>query len=67
MHDLDREFFLSNDAFQVNVGWLEPILQELERKPHAIVQPFVDGIDMNTMEYSAPDSLHRGGFTWDLR
>ncbi|ELU10682.1 hypothetical protein CAPTEDRAFT_169618 [Capitella teleta] len=53
---------------EVNSHWLEPLLEELKKKPTTIVQPFVDGIDSNTMAYSAPQRpLFSGSFSWDLR
>lgn len=52
---------------EVNVGWLEPLLQELQRHPSSIVQPFIDGIDIQNMLYSAPSVINHGTFTWDLR
>ncbi len=54
---------------EVNVGWLEPMLVELQRHPNTIVQPFIDGIDTVTMMYSRPnnDAIYKGGFSWDLR
>ncbi|ELU15389.1 hypothetical protein CAPTEDRAFT_73412, partial [Capitella teleta] len=52
---------------EVNVQWLEPILAQLQEKPNSIIQPFVDGVDPDSLEYSAPNILYRGGLTWDLR
>ena len=52
---------------ECNVGWLPPLLVELKRRPTAVLQPFVDGIDHNTMTYAKPNDVHKGGFTWDLR
>jgi polypeptide N-acetylgalactosaminyltransferase len=51
---------------EANVGWLEPLLDELRRHPASVIQPFVDGIEAMTIEYSAPPSLHYGVFSWDL-
>ena len=52
---------------ECNVGWLPPLLVELKRRPTAVLQPFVDGIDPTTMTYAKPLDVHKGGFTWDLR
>lgn len=52
---------------EANVGWLEPLLQEIHDHPNTVAQPFVDGIDTGTIEYSAPPSLYMGSFSWDLR
>jgi len=53
--------------YQVNVGWLEPICDELKRNPKQILQPFIDGIDAMSLLYDAPDIYHIGAFSWDLR
>ena len=52
---------------EANVGWLEPLLDELQRHPESVIQPFVDGIDTGTIDYSGPPSYYRGSFSWDLR
>lgn len=52
---------------EVNVGWLEPTLEELVNNPNQILSPFVDGIDAMTLEYAAPRIYHKGAFSWDLR
>ena len=52
---------------ECNVGWLEPILKEIATNQQRVVQPFVDGININTLEYAAPKHYHKGGFSWDLR
>ncbi len=52
---------------EVNVGWLEPLLYELKTHPDSIIQPFVDGIDAQTILYSGPPSYYKGSFSWDLR
>ncbi|KAK2190691.1 hypothetical protein NP493_73g00022 [Ridgeia piscesae] len=51
-----------------NVGWLEPLLEEFRKNPQTVIQPHVDQIDPDTIEYQASGShVPRGGFTWDLR
>ena len=52
---------------EANVGWLEPLLDELERHPNSVIQPFVDGIEAWTIEYNAPPTIHKGVFSWDLQ
>lgn len=52
---------------EVNAGWLEPILVELMKHPNSIIQPFVDGIDIQTLTYSRPSKIFKGSFSWDLR
>merc|ERR1712038_685336 len=39
---------------ETNVGWLEPLLDELQRHPNSIIQPFVDGIDAGSIAYTSP-------------
>ncbi len=52
---------------ECNVGWLEPLLEEIQKRRDVIAQPFVDGIDPGTMAYESPKTIYRGAFTWDLR
>ena len=52
---------------EANIGWLEPMLYELKKHPDSIVQPFVDGIDAGSIEYTAPGEIYTGSFSWDLR
>lgn len=52
---------------EANEGWLEPLVDEIQRHPESVIQPFVDGIDAQTIEYSSPPSLYKGSFSWDLR
>ena len=52
---------------EVNVGWLEPLLDQLNRNPKQVVQPFIDGIDANSLVFSAPNIYFKGAFSWDLR
>ena len=33
----------------------------------SVVQPFVDGIDTESLTYSKPKRIYKGGFSWDLR
>ncbi|ESO98824.1 hypothetical protein LOTGIDRAFT_113802, partial [Lottia gigantea] len=53
---------------ECNTGWLEPLVHELARNNQTIVQPHVDVIDSNTIDfYAYPGDMFRGGFGWDLR
>ena len=51
-----------------NVGWLEPLLDEIQKNPQTVIQPHIDEIDPKTIEYQRTGShVPRGGFSWDLR
>ena len=51
-----------------NTGWLEPLLAEINRFPHIVVQPHIAVIGQFNLEYqSVPGPRFRGGFGWDLR
>jgi hypothetical protein len=52
---------------EVNDHWLPPLLDELERHPNSVIQPFIDGIDAMSLRYTAPTVFHKGSFSWDLR
>ena len=53
---------------EANVGWAEPLLEEIRRDPKTIIQPSVEQVEAHTLEYiAAGDSVPRGGWTWDLR
>ncbi|XP_033731925.1 inactive polypeptide N-acetylgalactosaminyltransferase-like protein 5 [Pecten maximus] len=54
---------------ECNVQWLEPLLAVLMKEPTAILQPQVDIISGETLEYFSMDSdiPFVGGFGWDLR
>ena len=51
---------------ECNMGWLEPLLDNIQRHPASVVQPFIDGIDQYTIEYTAPPVLYKGAFSWDM-
>lgn len=61
-------FFMESHC-EVNVGWLEPLVQRLRHNPGMVVSPTLDVIDMHTFEYGMSDvgtySL-RAGFDWSL-
>jgi polypeptide N-acetylgalactosaminyltransferase len=52
---------------EVNVGWLEPMLDDLRQNQKQVLQPFIDGIDMKTLAFTSPPVYYRGAFSWDLR
>ena len=52
---------------EVNVGWLEPLLDQLKRHRKQVIQPFIDGIDMKTLTFASPGIYYKGAFSWDLR
>ena len=52
---------------EVNVGWLEALLQPLLLNPNMVVQPFIDGVDSRTLDFTAPPIYYKGAFSWDLR
>jgi len=52
---------------EVNVGWLEPLLEQLKRNRNQVIQPFIDGIDMKTLVFASPGIYYKGAFSWDLR
>ena len=52
---------------EVNVGWLEPLLDQLRRNRKQVLQPFIDGIDMKTLTFASPGIYYKGAFSWDLR
>ena len=52
---------------EVNVGWLEPLLDQLKRNEQQVIQPFIDGIDMRTLQFASPGIYYKGAFSWDLR
>ncbi|XP_041347335.1 polypeptide N-acetylgalactosaminyltransferase 10-like [Gigantopelta aegis] len=51
-----------------NVGWLEPLLTEINRFSNIVVQPHIVDIGQFDLQYkSVTTERFRGGFGWDLR
>ncbi|XP_041350478.1 polypeptide N-acetylgalactosaminyltransferase 1-like [Gigantopelta aegis] len=51
-----------------NVGWLEPLLTEINRFSNIVVQPHMAEIGQFDLQYkSFTTQMFRGGFGWDLR
>lgn len=50
---------------EVNVGWLEPLLANVKRKPSSLAVPVIDIINADTFAYTS-SPLVRGGFNWGL-
>lgn len=52
---------------EVNVGWLEPLLNRIYEDRTAVVCPEIDSIDLNNFAYKyGPSGVLRGTFNWDL-
>ncbi|PSN34208.1 Polypeptide N-acetylgalactosaminyltransferase 16 [Blattella germanica] len=51
---------------EVNVGWLEPLLDRVSQNLLAIASPVIDVIDMDTFQYRPSSSQLKGGFDWSL-
>lgn len=50
---------------EVNVQWIEPLLQLIKHNKSTIAVPIIDLINADTFVYS-PSPLVRGGFNWGL-
>ncbi|XP_023237259.1 polypeptide N-acetylgalactosaminyltransferase 11-like [Centruroides sculpturatus] len=50
---------------EVNVGWIEPLLERIKTNRITVVCPVIDIINADTLQYSG-SSIVRGGFNWGL-
>ncbi|KAG5886089.1 hypothetical protein JTB14_031690 [Gonioctena quinquepunctata] len=50
---------------EVNLGWIEPLLNRIKEKRTHVVMPIIDIINPDTFAYSS-SPLVRGGFNWGL-
>ena len=50
---------------EVNVEWLEPLLERIHQNRTNVAIPIIDIVDHDTFEYEA-SPLVRGGFNWGL-
>ncbi|XP_048244237.1 polypeptide N-acetylgalactosaminyltransferase 11-like isoform X2 [Haliotis rufescens] len=50
---------------EVNVNWLEPLLERVAESEHNVVIPIIDIISPDTFAYEA-SPLVRGGFNWGM-
>lgn len=63
-----KYIFFMDSHCEVNVGWLEPLVERMMRNPGTIVSPTLDVIDEQNFEYGkegGTDGL-RAGFDWSL-
>lgn len=51
---------------EVNIGWLEPLLDRLSVNPTTAVSPVIDVIDSKTFDYKPSSTKLKGGFDWSL-
>lgn len=52
---------------EVNVDWLEPLLNRIKYNPGAAVCPIIDVIDPRTLNYRSGSTRLKGGFDWSLQ
>lgn len=62
-------FFMDSHC-EVNVGWLEPLVERMMHNPGMVVSPTLDTIDAHTFEYDGDNRTFdrlRAGFDLSLR
>lgn len=61
-------FFMDSHC-EVNVGWLEPLVERMLRNPGMVVSPTLDVIDAYSFEYGIQGGTSgmRAGFDWSLK
>ena len=54
---------------EVNIGWLEPLLNRLAHVPNTVAVPVLDRIDSKTLEYEETEASNsvKGGKTNNSR
>lgn len=52
---------------EANVGWLEPLLDRIQRDHHTVAVPVIDIISSSDFSYSQTSSDVIGGFSWDMQ
>ena len=51
---------------EVNIGWLEPMLERIKLDPTIVPIPYMDPINYKTFDYMKAFSKYYGGFSWNL-
>ncbi|XP_068716421.1 polypeptide N-acetylgalactosaminyltransferase 13-like [Montipora foliosa] len=52
---------------EANVGWLEPLLDRIQRDHHTVAVPVIDIISSSDFSYSQTSADVIGGFSWDMQ
>lgn len=64
-HATGQALVFLDSHVEVNVDWLEPLLDGIGRSRTNVVTPIIDIINADTFDYT-PSPLVRGGFNWGL-
>ena len=51
---------------EVNVGWMEPILEQITNNPRAVIMSVLDTIEESTFHFISAYTKSHGGFNWNL-